>query len=126
MQAIFIAALCGVTLAGRLENQYLPPNNAQNSGGSGNFLDAPGVEIARNAQPLTGGFNQQRNQQQRNQQGYNQQNVGANSYYRGGNAGNTGYSENAFGSFRSQSAEAGATILRYDNENNGDGTYRYE
>lgn len=27
--------------AGRLENNYLPPNNAQTSGGNGQFLAAP-------------------------------------------------------------------------------------
>lgn len=36
-----VGLLVAVCAAGRLENNYLPPNNAQASGGNSHFLAAP-------------------------------------------------------------------------------------
>lgn len=82
--------------AARLENTYLPPNGAQSAGGNGNFLATPFGRQGASAPGFSGNAP-----------------APVNSY--GAPAQSSG-----------RSYEPPAAILRYNNDNNGEGAYRYE
>jgi hypothetical protein len=98
----------GVATAAQLPNSYIPPN-AQSAGGS-QFLQTPrsGARPSNQYVPPAAS-----NYAASSQQSQYSQNGGA-----------QGYSQQ---SSQSQSADAQATILKYENNPNiGDGTYNYE
>ncbi|GLV31157.1 Cuticular protein 47Ef [Carabus blaptoides fortunei] len=100
---LFLLAVCvAVCSAGRLENTYLPPGNAQGAGGNGNILNVPGH--SHNGAGAFGGV-----QAQGPVPAYGAPSVEAN------------YRSNNFGHNAPQ-----VPILKFNNENNGDGGYRYE
>ncbi|XP_017775288.1 PREDICTED: pupal cuticle protein 27-like [Nicrophorus vespilloides] len=146
---LFIAScLFAAVAAGRLENTYLPPGNAPSAGGNGNFLNAPSAKYlpantnsqfgasSRNnfgsqgfpSAPSTqygtpsnnGHFAQSNNfgaQAPSTQYGAPTKNFGGQSNIPSGQYG---------APTKYQSAEAGAAILRFNNQNQGDGSYKFE
>lgn len=95
-------AACSAAPA-QLDNTYLPPGSASSAGGSGNFLAAPrhgsghGGSFAHGGSAPTGEY-------------------GAPAHGNGGN-------------FRANGGHSGGQdvpIVRFDNENNGDGSYHYQ
>lgn len=130
----------GVAAAASLDNTYLPPSNARTAGGNGNFLAGPnggsnGGQFGRvspgpqpqygapaGPSPVYGAPNG------------NYNGNGRGNGHAGGPSGSGGPSpvygapnghQNGNGNGY-RSAEARANILRYSNENNGDGNYHFE
>ncbi|GLV31154.1 hypothetical protein CBL_12228 [Carabus blaptoides fortunei] len=103
----FCAAVCAAAPAS-LDNTYLPPGSARTAGGNGNFLGTPrqGGGFGGNA-----GF----------------PGIGPSSAY-GAPAGPSGApaGQNNYRSNGGHSANQDIPILRYNNDNNGDGSYHYE
>jgi hypothetical protein len=102
----------GVATAAQLPNSYIPPNRAS-AGGNGQFLQAPrgGQPNNQYIPPSTGS-------------GYDAS-AQSNQYAQGGQGGQGGRGSTTYAS--AQSADAQATILKYENNPNiGDGTYSYE
>lgn len=95
-----VAFLVGLSHADKLDNTYLPPQSAQSAGGSGSFLAAPHRSSA-----AVGGSSFSGSQK---------------SSFSAGNAANT----NSFASAASNAAPI--AIIRLNNENNGDGSYKFE
>ncbi|XP_017775293.1 PREDICTED: pupal cuticle protein 20-like [Nicrophorus vespilloides] len=153
---LFIAScLFAAVAAGRLENTYLPPGNAPSAGGNGNFLNAPSAKYlpantnsqfgasSRNnfgsqgfpSAPSTqygtpsnnGHFAQSNNfgaQAPSTQYGAPAKNFGGQSNIP---SGQYGAPSGQYGApTKYQSAEAGAAILRFNNQNQGDGSYKFE
>lgn len=90
--------------AARLDNTYLPPGSARTAGGNGNFLGAP--KQSPGAVDIRSGF--------------------GGSAAGGAPAPAPGYgAPNGQGQQRSNPAQE-IPILRYNNENNGDGSYQFE
>ncbi|XP_044744827.1 endocuticle structural glycoprotein SgAbd-2-like [Coccinella septempunctata] len=102
ISALYCVAVC---LADKLNNVYLPPSNSITAGGNGNFLRAPISQgsIKSGSQFSSGSY---QTSQQRNVY-VNQQQSSSNNF--------------ASGSVQPQIA-----ILRFNNQNEGDGTYRFE
>lgn len=93
---LVFALLATVAAAARLENTYLPPNSAQSAGGSGSFLRTP-----FGAQPSSPRF---------------------------GGASSFSAPSAAYGAPARSFGPSGRNIaiLRFNNENYGDGNYRFE
>lgn len=103
MQIIF-SLLAAAAVADRLEHTYLPPFTAQSAGGSGSFLSTPfhsGVSsFSRGSSFGASGF-------------------GGSSAYPHANVGQYYAPVQSYHS-------AHVPILRYNNQNNGDGSYQFE
>ncbi|XP_031765794.2 pupal cuticle protein 36a-like [Galleria mellonella] len=132
MKSLILLTVCAWASAAKLDNTYLPPSNAQSSGGSGNFLQAPtsGSSQFQGRAPFGNGNGVNGNNYARN----NEFAPNGNAYSQNGNGftqnGNSGQYDNGFGDFenrpeRPQAAfERNAAILRQDNSNDGE-TYSY-
>nr|CAD7463146.1 unnamed protein product [Timema tahoe] len=114
-------ALVGMVMAGRLENTYLPPNNAASSGGAPGAIAAPFSGGAGNfggsgAGKLGSG-----------RFGVGSGASGANRF--GGSVVGASGSYSGSGRFGAGagglSSGAAIPILKYDNQNNGDGSYSF-
>ncbi|XP_065156716.1 pupal cuticle protein 20-like [Atheta coriaria] len=104
---LFIISLVVVAVAAdRLDNTYLPPSSAQTAGGNGNFLNAPSDKYGAPS-GQSGRFQ-------------------APSTNYGAPVGNSQQGYNNGGQQQQAGPDAGAAILKFDNENNGDGSYRFE
>ncbi|XP_077301604.1 endocuticle structural glycoprotein SgAbd-2-like [Arctopsyche grandis] len=86
--------------AGRLENTYLPPNSAQSAGGNGAFLAAPSSAFKQPGFGSSGAYRQP--------QGGSAQGSYSGGYSQGGKT--TGQE---------------IPILKFNNDNNGDGNYAF-
>lgn len=97
----FVLAVCvAVCSAARLENTYLPPGNAPSAGGNGNILNVPG---------------------------HSHNGATAHSHFGGAQA--QGPAPSVEANYRSNNHAHSAPqvpILKFNNENNGNGGYRYE
>ncbi|XP_045468989.1 endocuticle structural glycoprotein SgAbd-2-like [Harmonia axyridis] len=102
-----ISALCcvAVVVADKLNNVYLPPSSSISAGGNGNILKTPFTQtfVQPGRKVFSGTY-------QTAQQG----NVYANQQ------------QSSFNNYASASAQPQIAILKFNNENNGDGTYRFE
>ncbi|XP_045468992.1 endocuticle structural glycoprotein SgAbd-2-like [Harmonia axyridis] len=102
----FISALCcvAVVVADKLNNVYLPPSSSISAGGNGNILRTPFTQtfIQPGRKIFSGTY-------QTAQQG----NVYANQ-------------QSSFNNYAKVSAQPQIAILRFNNDNNGEGTYRFE
>nr|CAD7439246.1 unnamed protein product [Timema bartmani] len=120
-------ALVGMVMAGRLENTYLPPNNAASSGGAPGAIAAPFSGGAGNfggsgAGKLGSG-----------RFGVGSGASGANRFggsvvggYSGAGASGSYSGSGRFGAGAGGlSSGAAIPILKYDNQNNGDGSYSF-
>lgn len=106
---VILALFATVATAARLENTYLPPGSAQNAGGSGSFLRTPfggQPSTARFAAAASPGFS-----------------GAANSQF-SSNAPSSAYGAPSSRSFGPSGQPI--AILRFNNENYGDGNYRFE
>lgn len=137
-----IAAFVAAATAERLENTYLPPNNAGNAGGSGTFLATPFHQGSATgfstslARPNTiaeasafRGFNTFRASS-----GFGKPSVGFRQSSFGSNFGHNSFASPApqYGlptgaqGYSGQFGGRQIAILRSNNENNGDGSYHFE
>jgi hypothetical protein len=115
MKAFVACLLIGVAAAARLPNAYIPPN-PQSAGGS-QFLQTPNAQrpSSNYGAPAFGASSQQ------------SQYAGAGQAGQPGRGGQFGQGGGQPGRGGANSADAQATILKYENNPNiGDGTYSYE
>lgn len=136
---MFLLLCVGIAAAGRLDNTYLPPSNARTAGGNGNFLGTPssqygapnggfdnvapapeqqyGAPVASARRPS---FPSRNGNGISSSYGAPSRSAGpapvygppSDGHYNGGRAGSSPF--------------ARANILRFNNENNGDGSYRFD
>ncbi|KAL3276460.1 hypothetical protein HHI36_011841 [Cryptolaemus montrouzieri] len=106
MKYLIAAFLCTATVvADRLDNVYLPPTRSRTAGGNGNILNVP--------------FHQRKSQVASYSTSSNfQAPLPGNSYIA---PQNSGFNGNSVGPTKPPVA-----ILRFNNENNGEGTYQFE
>lgn len=95
--------MVAVASANRLENTYLPPVSSRTAGGSGNFLAAP-FKTGGGSFGAGAGFGK----------------FGGASTFNSHAPIATTYSAQSY------SHSPPAAILRFDNQNNGDGSYQYQ
>lgn len=107
LQLVFAAVLLTTVVnAARLDNTYLPPQNSRNSGGSGHFLTPP--------------F-----QQQHGKPSFQASGSGFPKFAGSASFGGASSTFNRQGgSYNRQAAHI--PILRFDNKNNGDGSYQFK
>lgn len=130
MIALFVAAAS----AARLENTYLPPSGAAGAGGSGSFLSTPFQQAggASSFGAKSSGFGAGPSSFGK-PSGFGGAPAAPSPAY-GAPAGGAGGAGGAFGGFGGGAAGRGSfgptsppiAILKFNNENNGDGTYRFE
>ncbi|XP_045468991.1 endocuticle structural glycoprotein SgAbd-2-like [Harmonia axyridis] len=102
-----ISALCcvAVVVADKLNNVYLPPSSSISAGGNGNILRTPFTQtFIQPGRKIFSGTYQTAQQ--------------ANVY--------TNQQQSSFNNYARASGQPQIAILRFNNENNGDGTYRFE
>lgn len=107
-----LATVVGLAACGRLDSQYLPPGGS--GGGSNNFHGGN-----------QGGFNQGGFGGNAGAPGASGGHGGGGSHGGGAHGGGAPGGYNNQGGFGGQNNGPQIPILRYENENNGDGTYRY-
>lgn len=149
-----VAAFFAVASAAKLDKNYLPPGSAQTAGGSGNFLATPfgsagspgSFGSPSSASPAfspsgaaghpsgvfggnVGGFGGKT----AGAGGFNGNVAGGSGTFGGpvehgklGGASGSGSHDGAGRYSGFKSAEAGAAIIRFNNVNNGDGSYQFE
>ncbi|XP_017775287.1 PREDICTED: pupal cuticle protein 27-like [Nicrophorus vespilloides] len=144
---LFIAScLFAAVAAGRLENTYLPPGNAPSAGGNGNFLNAPSAKyLPTNTNSHFGASSRNNFGSQRFPSAPSTQYLPSNnghfaqsnsfvaetpsSQYGAPSRNFGGHSNFPSGQYgapsKYQSAEARSSILRFNNQNQGDGSYRF-
>ncbi|XP_050683589.1 pupal cuticle protein 20-like [Leptidea sinapis] len=109
--ALLLSAMVALASCGRLEPQYLPPRPGGFGGGSGGSGGGGGGNSG-----LGGGFGG----------GSGGGGFGGNGGLGGLGGGSAGFGGNSGGgNFGGTGSGANIPILKYENENNGDGTYRF-
>ena len=120
MLSVFI----GLSAGAKLSNNYLPPQSAGSAGGHGSFLQGPASHQQPSNQyiPPSTNFNQQGSPVQWSHGGWNSgQNSGSTSSSQGWSGGNN----LGTGGYQKPSAPV-IPIIKFENQNDGNGNYHFE
>lgn len=100
-----ITLFVAIANADRLENTYLPPANSRTAGGNGNFLAVPFVQGAKSVfKGASSGFPK----------------------FAGSASSPTTFNRQSSATYNSHSQSAPIPILRFNNQNDGDGSYQFQ